>query len=411
MTLSNGQSYLAIPGPSVIPERVLRAMHRASPNIYQGELVDLTHSLIPDLKSVAGTAHHAAIYIANGHGVWEAALSNVVKPGETVLVLATGRFCEGWGEMATALGIHIETIDFGNAAAVDMTQVEAVLKADTDQRIKAVMAVHVDTSTGVRNDIVALRNTIDTAGHKALLMVDCIASLGCDEFQMDAWGVDVMVAACQKGLMTPAGVGFVFFGPRAVEARDAMPRVSRYWDWTLRTEPEVFYQYFCGTAPTHHLYGLRAALDMINAETLPAIYNRHRVLAQCVWAAVDAWATAGTMRLNIDDPTKRSHAVTSVVITPPNSERLQTWTRENIGLTLGLGLGMDPVDGYFRIGHMGHVNGQMILAALGGIDAGLKAIGVPHGAGAIEAAATVIAKAAPFQETDGNNCKTGCCGG
>lgn len=224
-----------------MPEQVLRAMHRASPNIYTGELVDLTASLLPDLRKIAGTQHNATIYIANGHGVWEAVLSNVVSEGDTILVLATGRFCEGWGEMATALGVNIQTIDYGMQSDIDMSQVEAALRKDQDDKIKAILAVHVDTSTGVRNDIVSLRNTINASGHDALLMVDCIASLGCDEFLMDDWGVDVMVAACQKGLMTPAGVGFVFYNAKADSVREKMPRVSRYWDWRLRTDPEVFY--------------------------------------------------------------------------------------------------------------------------------------------------------------------------
>ena len=177
MSLSQGRSYLAIPGPSVMPERVLQAMHQPCPNIYEGGLIELTHSLIPDLKHVVGTAGQAAIYIANGHGAWEAAVSNVLAPGDTVLVLATGRFCEGWGEMAGALGVTVETLDFGNQATIDLAQVEAHLAADKSGRIKAVMAVHVDTSTSVLNDIGALRRSLDAAGHGALLMVDVSPAL------------------------------------------------------------------------------------------------------------------------------------------------------------------------------------------------------------------------------------------
>jgi alanine-glyoxylate transaminase/serine-glyoxylate transaminase/serine-pyruvate transaminase len=391
MSLANGRSYLAIPGPSVMPDAVLRAMHRASPNIYEGELHDLTNSLIPDLKAVAMTTQNVAIYIGNGHAAWEAALANTVSAGDTVLVLATGRFCIGWGEMATDLGITVQTIDYGNENPIDMMQVEEALRADTHGKIKAVLAVHVDTSTSVKNDIGGLRRVLDAVGHDALLMADCIASLGCDKFEMDAWGVDVMVAACQKGLMTPAGISFVWFNAKADAARPA--RVSRYWDWRARTDPEFYFQYFNGTAPTHHLYGLRTALDMIKAEGLDAVFARHAVLAQAVWAAFDCWATAGPFRLNVADPGHRSHAVTSVIAGSPNGDVLRGWCEQKAGLTLGIGLGRSPADGYFRIGHMGHVNAQMIMAVLGTIQSGLIATGIDHGAGALDAAATIIARA------------------
>lgn len=391
MSLANGRSYLAIPGPSVMPDAVLRAMHRASPNIYEGELHDLTNSLIPDLKAVAMTTQNVAIYIGNGHAAWEAALANTVSAGDTVLVLATGRFCIGWGEMATDLGITVQTIDYGNENPIDMMQVEEALRADTHGKIKAVLAVHVDTSTSVKNDIGGLRRVLDAVGHDALLMADCIASLGCDRFEMDAWGVDVMVAACQKGLMTPAGISFVWFNAKADAARPA--RVSRYWDWRARTDPEFYFQYFNGTAPTHHLYGLRTALDMIKAEGLDAVFARHAMLAQAVWAAFDCWATAGPLRLNVADPAHRSHAVTSVIAGSPNGDVLRGWCEQKAGLTLGIGLGRSPADGYFRIGHMGHVNAQMIMAVLGTIQSGLIATGIDHGAGALDAAATIIARA------------------
>ena len=242
MSLANGRSYLAIPGPSVIPDAVLRAMHRASPNIYEGELHDLTNSLIPDLKAVAMTDQNVAIYIGNGHAAWEAALANTLTAGDTVLVLATGRFCIGWGEMAADMGIKVQTIDCGDAAPIDLEQVEGALRADTGRKIKAILTVHVDTSTSVKNDIAGLRCVLDAAGHDALLMADCIASLGCDQFEMDAWGVDVMVSACQKGLMTPAGISFVWYNAKADAVRPA--RVSRYWDWQPRSRPELYYDFF-----------------------------------------------------------------------------------------------------------------------------------------------------------------------
>jgi len=177
-----------------------------------------------------------------------------------------------------------------------------------------------------------------------------------------------------------------------------MPRVSRYWDWESRTDPEVFYQYFCGTAPTHHLYGLRVALDMIHDEGLARVWARHERLAQAVWAACDVWGQGGPLSLNVAERAHRSHAVTAINIDPPLGTALREWTESNLGLTLGVSLGMaapgDPAwHGHFRLGHMGHVNGHMILGLLGGIEAGLTALGIPHGAGAPEAAAAVIAGA------------------
>ena len=394
--LAQGRPYLAIPGPSVMPDAVLNAMHRAAPNIYAGPLVDMMPELMADLRRVARTKHHVAMYIGNGHAAWEAALSNVIAPGDKVLVPATGRFGIAWGEMATAFGAEVKVIDFGRASPMDTARVAEVLSADKTHEIKAVLAVHVDTSSSVRNDIADLRAVLDAADHPALLMVDCIASLGCDQFEMDAWGVDVMVTACQKGLMVPPGVGFVFFNEKADAARAKMPRVSVYWDWSPRAHPEEFYQYHCGTAPTQHIYGLRTALDMIHDEGIEQVWTRHAVLARAVWAACEAWSERGTFALNISDRDHRSHAVTALRLQSPNATALRDWVQQNLGLTLGIGLGMaapgDPAwHGFFRLGHMGHVNGHMILGLLGGIEAGLSALNIEHGDGALDAAAQVIA--------------------
>lgn len=398
MTLSHGRPYLAIPGPSVIPDRVLAAMHRPAPNIYAGPLVDMVAGMIPDLRAVARTAHHVAIYIANGHGAWEAALANVLARGDKVLVLASGRFGHGWAEMARRLGAEVEILDFGKCDPFDPARLEAALRDDGAGAIRAVMTTHVDTASSVRNDIAALRAVMDRTGHGALLMVDCIASLGCDRFEMDAWGVDVMVAGSQKGLMTPPGLGFVFFNDKADRVRERADCVTAYWDWRPRARPDAFYQYFGGTAPTHHLYGLRTALDMIGEEGLEAIWDRHEKLARAIWAAVAAWGEAGPLALNVSDPVDRSHAVTSLRIGAPHGTRLRDWVEQRAGVTLGIGLGMaEPGDpawhGFFRIGHMGHVNAHMVMGVLGAIEAGLAALEIPHGKGALEAAAQVIAQA------------------
>ncbi|WP_417209513.1 pyridoxal-phosphate-dependent aminotransferase family protein [Antarctobacter sp.] len=398
MPLSNGRPHMALPGPSMMPDRVLQAMHQPAPDIYDPELHRMMAGMVPDLCAVARTRGHMAMYICNGHGAWEAALSNTVAPGDTVLVPTTGRFGHGWAEMAQGVGANVEIIEHGRKVPIDPQRLRTALEADKGQKIKAVLAVHVDTSSSVRSDIASLRGVLDEVGHPALLMVDCIASLGCDRFEMDAWGADVMVTGSQKGLMVPPGLGFVFFNDRAADVRRAMPRVTRYWDWTARAEPEMFYQYFGGTAPTHHLYGLRAALDMIHEEGIENIWARHARLAQALWAAGEAWAAEGPFRLNVAERAHRSHAVTAAQLGAPHGDRLRAWCRDEAGVTLGIGLGVeDPEDptssGYFRFGHMGHVNAHGMLGMIGVVEAALTALDIPHGGGAVDAAVAALTAA------------------
>lgn len=398
--LSFGRPYLAIPGPSVMPDRVLNAMHVASPNIYAGQLPDMVAAMWPDLRAVAGTSQHVAAYIANGHAVWEAANANLFSRGDKALVLATGRFGLSWAESAKAMGIQVEVMDFGRSSPVDMARVEERLRADKGGSIKAVLTTHVDTASSVRTDIAALRAAMDACSHDALLAVDCIASLGCDEYRMDQWGVDVTVAASQKGLMTPPGMGFVWFSENARQRCATSDLRTPYWAWGPRATPTEFWQYWDGTAPTHHLFGLREALTMLlYEEGLENVWARHRVLAKAVWAAFDAWSDGhGRIGLNVSDPAFRSHAVTAARFGAPDATRLRQWTEANAGVTLGIGLGMgtdeDPgSDGFLRVAHMGHVNAHMTLGALAVMEAGLVALDIPHGAGALQAAANVIAKA------------------
>jgi alanine-glyoxylate transaminase/serine-glyoxylate transaminase/serine-pyruvate transaminase len=286
-----------------MPERVLQAMHQPCPNIYEGGLIELTHSLIPDLKHVVGTAGQAA----NLYCQWPRRLGS-----GCIERFGTGRYGSGAGnrdgfakagaKWPARLGLRWRHLILATKRRLIWPRSRPILPLISRGRIKAVMAVHVDTSTSVLNDIAALRRSLDAAGHGALLMVDCIASLGCDKFLMDEWGVDLMVTACQKGLMTPPGISFVFFSDKAAAARNAMTRVSSYWDWNARINPEYFYQYFCGTAPTQHLLGLREALDMILEEELDHVWARHEAIAQAVWAACEAWGKGGPLAMNIADP-------------------------------------------------------------------------------------------------------------
>lgn len=399
MPLANGLPYLAIPGPSVMPERVLRAMHRSSPNIYAPEQSDQAAALAKDLRDLAGTPDHVAIYIGNGHAAWEAANSNIFSRGDRALLVSCGHFGQSWAGHARAMGIQVDVLDCGKSVAADPALLEAALRADKSHQIKAVLTTHVDTASGVKNDIAALRAAIDAAGHPALFAVDCIASMGCDEYRMKDWGVDVTVAASQKGLMTPPGLAFVWFSVKAEEVSHGSDLATPYWNWHMRAKPQEFWQYWHGTPPTHHMAGLGEALQMIlRDEGLGAVWARHEALAQAVWTAFDAWGQGNPeIGLNVADPAARAHSVTAARIGGRDATRLRKWVEANAGLTLGIGLGMqsktDPfADAALRVGHMGHVNAHMTLGALSVMDMGLKALGIAHGAGAIEAANLHLAR-------------------
>lgn len=400
MSLAFGRHYLAIPGPSVIPDRVLAAMHRAAPNIYQGELVEMMPGLLRDLRRVARTeAANVAIYISNGHGAWEAVNANLFSRGDKILVALTGHFGRTWALSAENMGVDVETIDFGREP-IDPNRLERALTNDKEHRIKAVFATHTDTATTIRNDILAVRKAIDAARHPALLVVDAIASLGCDALHFDDWGLDVMIGASQKGLMTPPGLSFVWFSEKALAASQGSDRVTPYWDWKLRALSTEFYRYFGGTAPTNHLYGLREALTLLlEEEGLEAAWRRHAVLASSVWAAVEAWSQGGDIALNVGARAMRSHSVTGVRIGSGGAVRLRGWLEKNAGVTLGIGLGMaapdDPAYGDFlRVAHMGHVSAHMTLGVLAVMEAGMRSLGIPHGGGALDAAAQLVGEAA-----------------
>ena len=392
MNLNRGRALTSIPGPTVIPDRVLAAMNRAMPNIYEGELIDVSDTVFRDLPKVARTKGRVFMPISNGHGAWEMALTNTLCRGDTVLILATGRFAIGWGEQAEKLGCKVETIDFGDRDPVDPSRVEDHLRADTERKIKAILVVQVDTASSVLNDIAALRAAIDSTGHPALFMVDCVASLGCVAYEMDQWGVDVTVGGSQKGLMVPPGLGLVWTGERALEAHKTADLVTPYWDWTQRMSEELFYLKFAGTAPIQHIYGMRAALDMLFEEGLENIWARHKVFADAVRACVAEWATPGGIEFNITDPAARANSTTTVLSGSIDAGKMRRICDHQAGLTLGIGLG-DFIDRAFRIGHMGHLNPPMVLGALGTAEAAFSTIGAPLGGSGVAAAAKVIGAA------------------
>ncbi|MCC7347493.1 MAG: aminotransferase class V-fold PLP-dependent enzyme [Variibacter sp.] len=396
MTLRYGREFLSIPGPTVVPDAVLAAMHRPAVDIYSGPLVALTDSLLADLSRLFGTAGRSYIYIANGHGAWEAALTNVLSRGDRVLVLESGRFAIGWGEAARGLGAEVEVLPGDFRSAVKPEALEQRLRADKNaaSAIKAILVTQVDTASGVVNDIAAIGAAVRAADHPALLMVDAVASLGCMPFEMDGWGVDVAMAGSQKGLMTPPGLGFVAVGARAREAHRTAGLRTPYWDWTAR-DGELHYHKYAGTPPEHLLFGLRAALDMLFAEGLENAFKRHRLLAEATRRAVAVWSEGQALAFNVIKPTERSDTVTTVITRDgASTQPLLDYARDQCGVVLGIGLG--PLGGKaFRIAHMGHVNAPMILGTLSVVELALNALGMAHGRGGLTAAIEYLAGAVP----------------
>ncbi|MGO4714003.1 pyridoxal-phosphate-dependent aminotransferase family protein [Bradyrhizobium sp. 2TAF24] len=394
MVVRAGREFLAIPGPTTMPDEVLRAMHRPAVDIYAGELIALTDSLHADLSKLFRTRGRTYVYIANGHGAWEAALTNVLSRGDKILVLESGRFALGWGDAAEKLGVEIEILPGAWDRAVRPHEVEARLRQDKEGRIKAVLTVQVDTASGVVNDIAAIGRAIKAAGHDALFMVDAVASLGCMPFEMDGWHVDVAMSASQKGLMTPPGLGFVAVGERARAVHHAANLRSPYWDWTAR-EGHEHYQKYAGTPPVHLLYALRQALDMLFAEGAEHTFLRHRLLAEAVRRAVGVWAEGGVLSFNILEPSERADTVTTIRVTGDGTaEALKDYCRDKCGVVLGNGIG--ALSGRaVRIAHMGHINAPMILGTLGVVEVGLNALRIPHGRGGVLAATTWLGDNVP----------------
>ena len=385
MTVRAGREFLAIPGPTTMPDEVLQAMHRPALDIYSDQMVNLTDSLMADLSRLFATRGQSYIYISNGHGAWEAALSNVLSRGDKVLVLESGRFAIGWGNAAAAMGAEVEVLKGDWRRAIRPDEVAARLRADTRHSIKAILAVQVDTASGAYNDLEAIGKAIKASGHPALFMVDAVASLACMPFEMDKWGIDVAMSGSQKGLMTPPGLGFVAANDRARQVHKKADLRTPYWDWTER-EGSEHYRKYAGTAPVHLLFALRQAVDMIFEEGLENVFRRHRLLAGAVRRAVAVWAEGQVLGFNIAEPSERSDTVTTVTMgNGYDPVALHRYCKEKCGVVLGVGIG--ELQGQaFRIAHMGHVNAPMVLGTLGVIEVGLNALNIPHGKGGTEAA-------------------------
>ncbi|MDR6870577.1 alanine-glyoxylate transaminase/serine-glyoxylate transaminase/serine-pyruvate transaminase [Bosea sp. BE125] len=390
MSVANGRAFLATPGPTNIPDRVLQAMMRPAEELSSTTIVNLTETVLDDLKKIFRTTGETFVYTANGHGGWEAALTNVLSRGDKVLVLASGRFAVGWGEMARFMGADVEVLAGTWRRAVDPAAVEERLRQDTKHEIKAVLMVQIDTASGVVNDVPAVRKALDAAGHPALFMVDGVASVGCMPFEMDAWGIDVAMSASQKGLMSSPGLAFVAANEKAMQAHQSATMKTLYWDWSSRMNT-LAYMKHCGTAPEHLLFGQRAALDMILSEGLEAVWKRHELLAGATHAAVSKWIEGQALAFNIPEPAQRAPSVTTILTQGVEAATITDHARDVCGVTLGLGIG-DLTGKAFRIAHMGHVNAPMVLGALGAVEMTLQAKGIPHGSGGVAAAVAFLAE-------------------
>jgi alanine-glyoxylate transaminase/serine-glyoxylate transaminase/serine-pyruvate transaminase len=399
MTVRAGREFLAIPGPTTMPDEVLQAMHRPALDIYSDQMINLTDSLMADLGKLFATKGKTYIYIANGHGAWEAVLSNVLSRGDKLLVLESGRFAIGWGSAARMMGAEVEVLNGDWRRAVRPAEVEARLRADKEHSIKAIVVTQVDTASGVFNDIEAIGKAIRAANHPALFMVDTVASLGCMPYEMDKWGVDVTMSGSQKGLMTPPGLGFVAANDRALQVHKKANLRTPYWDWSER-EGEEHYRKYAGTAPVHLLFALRKAIDMLFEEGRDNAYRRHHLLGEAVRRAVSVWSEGQVLSFNIAEPSERSDTVTTVLMDGKyDPAALYRYCKEHCGVILGAGIG-DLSGKAFRIAHMGHVNAPMVLGTLGVIEVALTALKIPHGRGGVDAAVQWLGeKVSPTSET------------
>lgn len=388
--LPRGRIFLATPGPTNVPDRVLRAMHRASEDFAAPLFGATTKACLEDLARVFRTSGRVFCFIGNGHAAWEVPLVNLVEPGDAVLVPVSGRFSQSWAEMAECLGLSTIRLDQPRDRPLDPAAIETALRADKGQKIKALLAVQTETATGVTSDMVAIRKAIDAVGHPALFVVDAIASLAAEPFAMDEWGIDCALTASQKGLMLPPGLAFVALNERALAIAETCRHPRRYFDLNFRRGAQT-YQWFHGTPPLQQIWGLRESLDMLFEEGLDAVVARHRRLADAVRACVACWAEGDALDFHCPDPAARSNAVTAIRTSPGiDPDAIRGLARDRYQTALGAGIG-DLEGKAFRIGHLGDLNEPMILGTLAATELALRHLGVSHGSGGLEAAIESLA--------------------
>jgi alanine-glyoxylate transaminase/serine-glyoxylate transaminase/serine-pyruvate transaminase len=392
MTLANspprvpGRQFLQIPGPTPIPDRVLRAMDMPIIDHRGPAFKALTARALEGMKAIFKTAGAVMIYPASGTGAWEAALANALAPGERVLMYESGHFANLWKAMAERLGLEVNYIASDWCEGVDPAAIEARLREDKTHAIKAVCVVHNETSTGTLSDIAAVRRAIDAAGHPALFMVDTVSSLGSADYQHDAWGVDVAVCGSQKGLMLPPGLGFNAVSDKALARSRAAGSPRLFWSWEemVKANQQGSFPY---TPATNTIYGLVEAIDMIHEEGLERVFARHRRHADATRRAVQTWG----LELQCRNPAHYSPVVTTVVMPEGRSaDAFRALALERFDIALGSGLSK-LADKVFRIGHLGDINDLTLLGALAGVEMSLGLASVTHRDGGVQAAMNHLA--------------------
>ena len=389
MSTPAGRHFLQIPGPTNVPDRILRAIERPTIDHRGPEFGRLGERVLSGLREVFRTRGNVLIFPSSGTGAWEAALVNTLSPGDRVLMCETGHFSTLWSEMARRLGLEVEVLEGDWRTGADPARIETRLAEDRNHAVKAVAVVHNETSTGVTSRIGAVRAALDTAGHPALLLVDTISSLASIDYRHDEWGVDVTVGGSQKGLMLPPGLGFNAVSEKALAASKSAGMARSYWDWESMLGPNEtgFFPY---TPATNLLYGLAEAIDMLLEEGLENVFGRHDRHAEATRRAVRAWGLEVWCRR----PEEYSSSLTAVRVPEGHSaDALRRTILARFDMSLGNGLGR-LADSVFRIGHLGAINDLMLAGTLSGIEMGLHLAGVPHRRGGVDAALAYLAETA-----------------
>ena len=380
-----GRQFFANPGPTNIPDSVLRAIDRPTIDFHDPDFVAIYEQAVAGLKRVLGTSQHLFMYAGSGHAAWEATLTNLLSPGDTILVLESGYFSEEWTKMAAAHGVEVRTVAADWRRGIEIAHVKVALEEDRAHAIRAVCVVHNETATGLYIPVPEVRRAMDETGHPALLLVDTISSLASLEFRMDDWGVDGVVGGSQKGLMCPTGMSFTAASEKAMAAHRQAKLARFYFDWTIMLG-RLPHMSFVGTVPVNAFYGLHEALRLIEEEGIENVIARHAYLAEGVRRAVRVWSGNDGPQLFCVNPARYSDSVTALWMPDGyDAEAVRRTARHRYNVSLGGGLG--KLGGrVFRIGHMGDLNEPMILGALTAVEMSLRVAGIPHGRGGVEAA-------------------------
>ncbi len=380
-----GRHFLQIPGPTNVPDRILRAMDYPTMDHRGPAFAEVGRRALEGMKTIFKTEGRVIIYPSSGTGAWEAALVNTLSPGDRVLMYETGHFATLWKKLAEKHGLRPEFIPGDWRSGADAAAIEAHLRADRGHEIKAVCVVHNETSTGAVTDVAAVRRAMDAAAHPALLMVDTISSLASIDYRHDEWGVDVTVAGSQKGLMLPPGLSFNAVSDKALKASETAKLTRSYWSWAEMLGPNEK-GYFPYTPATNMLYGLNEAIAMLHEEGLENVFARHKRHAAATRAAVEAWG----LEVLCSKPSDQSPVLTAVMMPEGHSaDNFRAVTLRNYNMSLGNGLSK-VADKVFRIGHLGDFNDLMLIGTLGGVEMGLRDAGVPHRAGGVQKAMEVL---------------------